>query len=397
MPGMESISVVHAEKVILKKSQPLRLRLKPTARAYGQILAENIFADRDQPASDRSAMDGIAISFKAWQKGSRSFSLEGIQKAGIAAKKLQNPQGCFEIMTGAVMPSGCDCVVPIESVTLNQKHAAINDGLKVFRFQFVRQQGREYKKGVLLLTPGTLINASHISVAASVGRSMVKVFSPKIAVIGTGDELLAIRKTVKTHQARRSNAVALETLLRSNGFTDVKEFHFNDNVAILKKNLKKILAHYDVLVLSGGVSMGQFDFIPQVLKSLDVKVLFHKVNQKPGKPFWFGVNNQGKPVFALPGNPVSTLVCAARYVLPYLQKSAGLKNISQTMVLDKSVRQNSALTLFIPVRLQKSRVCPYFLGSSGDYNSLTKSDGFIEIPQGRGLIKKGQHVRFFKW
>jgi molybdopterin molybdotransferase len=397
MPSMRLITVAQAEKIILQTTKKARITACPISATCGRILAENIKADRDQPSADRSSMDGIALSYNIWKEGCREFVIEGIQKAGIAAKELRKDNGCFEIMTGGLIPKGCDVVIPIELVKIFGRSVLVSSAATIKRFQFIRKQGAEYKKGTIRLSSGTKINATHIAVAASVGKSNIKIFAPKIAVIGTGDELVELNRTPKIHQSRRSNAYALEAIFVSNGFPDVTRFHLNDNLSQLRKEIQKILKNYDVLVLSGGVSMGKFDLIPQVLRELGVKILFHKVSQKPGKPLLFGVHSKGQAVFGLPGNPVSTLVCAVRYVVPYLKKTCGQAINAPSVTLTSNVKQHPELTLFLPV---KSRDGGYVLvesKGSGDYGALTPSLGFVQIPPGKGSLKKGTGVSFYSW
>ena len=395
---MKLLTAPMAERIVLEAAKPARAVLIELSECYGQVLAENIYADRDQPSTDRSAMDGIAISFNNWQKGTHNFRIEGIQKAGIAQKKLTKNDGCFEIMTGAVIPTGCDCVIPVEMVNIIKGRAIIKADIKINRFQFIRKQGSEYKKGTLLLKEGTEVGPTHIAVAAAVGKDKVAVYSPKIAVIDTGDELVDVNRPIKLHQTRRSNAYALEALFHCHGFRAVTKFHLSDNILKLEANITWILANYDVIVLSGGVSMGKFDFVPQVLTKLNIKNLFHKVAQRPGRPLWFGVSQSGQTVFGLPGNPVSTIVCASRYVLPHLKKSCGFKNFTPLVKLAKSIKRNPRLTLFLPVSINTSReVRLVGYAGSGDYSALTESDGFVQIARGKGVLKKGTKVRFFKW
>lgn len=398
MPVMKPITSKSAKRIILQNATPARIASVALTQSLGKIIAENIFADSDQPCVDKSAVDGIAISFNAWKKGRLQFLIKGMQKAGIAAKVLLKPQHCFEMMTGAVVPKNCDCVVPIEDVKIANGCATLKPQVQLAQWQFIRRQASEYKKNERLLTCGTKINSTHMALCASVGKSHLNVFSPKIALIGTGDELIPVDNKPQSHQSRRSNTYALEALLCSHGFSDVKKFHFNDNFSVIKKNLGRVLRDFDVVILSGGVSMGKFDFVPQVLNELQVKTLFHKVSQKPGKPLLFAKTHDGKAVFGLPGNPVSTLVCAVYYVLPFIYKKCGVRIKDRVVRLAKSIRQNSKLTLFVPVTFNATAsALPVKLTSSGNFKALTSSEGFIEVPQGTGSLEKGKEAKFFSW
>jgi molybdopterin molybdotransferase len=398
MPLMKIVTPYKAQNLIQKSVQSSRIRAIPIGECQAMILAESIFADRDQPATDHSAMDGIAISFTAWAKGQRTFSIDGMQQAGIAQKTLKRSDNCFEIMTGAVIPRYCDCVVPIEQIIIHKGQAIVDSVGKLSRWQFIRRQGSEYKKGTLLISPNTKINSTHIAVAAAVGKLTVKVFSPEIAIVGTGDELVAIEKIPKSYQVRQSNAMALKAICEARGFSNLTLFHLNDNRAALKKSMRRIISTYDVIILSGGVSMGKFDFVPEVLNDLGAKTVFHKVNQKPGHPLLFARTQKGKAIFGLPGNPVSTMISAVRYVIPYLYKSCGL-DINPTLVkLSIAVKQHPTLTVFLPVTIKTNHIAmPIRFAGSGDYGALTQSDGFVEIPHGQKSLKQGTGVNFYSW
>ncbi len=395
---MKIMTPSKAQALIQQNVQPARIVSVPLAQSQQKILAEPIIADRDQPATDRSAMDGIAISFTAWAKGQRTFSIAGIQQAGIAQKTLKRSDYCFEIMTGAVIPKHCDCVVPIEQIVIHKGQAIIDSVGKLSPWQFIRRQGSEYKKGTQLISPNTKIKSTHIAVAAAVGKLTVKVFSPKIAIIGTGDELVPIAQTPKSHQVRQSNVATLSAICASHGFDNVTLFHLKDNVIDLKKNLRSIISTFDVIVLSGGVSMGKFDFIPEVLNDLGVKTVFHKVNQKPGHPLLFARTQKGKTIFGLPGNPVSTMVCALRYVIPFLYQTSGVVITPQLVKLSIAVKQHPTLTVFLPVTIKTNHIAtPIRFAGSGDYGALTQSDGFVEIPHGQKSLKQGTGVNFYSW
>lgn len=395
---MKVISPNKAQALIQQNVQSIRMRTVPLAQSRRKILAEPIFADRDQPATDRSAMDGIAISFAAWAKGQRIFSIAGTQPAGIAQKTLKRSDQCFEIMTGAVLPKHCDCVIPIEQVNIHKGLAHIALTSKLTKFQFIRRQASEYKKGSHLINSGTKINNTHIALAAAVGKQKVKVFSPKIAIIGTGDEVIALEKIPKPHQVRQSNAAAVQAICETHGFDHLALFHLNDNRIELEKNLRRIISNYDVTVLSGGVSKGKFDFIPAVLNDSGAKIVFHKVYQKPGHPLLFARTQKGKAIFGLPGNPVSTMVCALRYVIPFLYRTCKAKIYPQPVKLSTAVKQHPSLTVFLPVAVKLNHIAtPIRFAGSGDYGALTKSDGFVEIPNGQKNLKPGTGVDFYSW
>lgn len=395
---MNFITVKKTDEILRRDLLPLRTATRAIENACGCILAESILADRDQPPADRSSMDGIAIPYESWRQGRREFSVQGIQKAGIPAKILRDKTSCFEIMTGALVPEGCDCIVPVELISRSGGMARIDSSVILQKGQFIRRQGEECRSGQILLKKGRILTAADVAVAAAVGKSKVKIYDPLIALTGTGDELVDIASLVKPHLGRRSNTYALQALLKSKGFGQVQRYHLKDSMSQILKRLETIIKQSDIIVLSGGVSMGKYDLVPQALQKLKVKIIFHKVAQKPGKPFLFGLSKTGKPVFGFPGNPVSTLICAVRYLIPYLQKSGGLTADNFYSNINTSIKQNPGLTMFIPVVLKNDfSVRPVSIAGSGDFAGLSAAAGFIEIPAGKGQLVKGQPVKYFPW
>lgn len=406
------LSVQQADDMIrlnVKLCPPVRVTLR---EAFGCVLREDIRADRDLPPFDRVAMDGIAISWDSWRKGRREFVVEGVQKAGTPVQTLKNQSHSIEVMTGAVLPKGCDCVIPVENIEIDGRIARLREGFKISRWLNIHPRGTEYKRGAILLRKGCRLLSAQIAVAASVGKPEVRVSrSPSIAVVGTGDELVEVGKPIAPFQIRQSNAYALECAFQMHGYRDVRRFHLKDDKEKLRLRLKDVLQKFDVVVLSGGVSMGKFDFVPEVLERLRVKVLFHKVKQRPGKPFWFGKSRDGKPVFALPGNPVSTLISAYRYILPYLNQSSGLDTTAaEFAVLEEDVEVKTPLTSFLPVKIAyhpdgRLAASPVHTHGSGDYASLAQSDGFVELKEDTPLagrlrtyrFPKGSVSRLYRW
>lgn len=396
------LSVAQAENLILKSVKTFPAVRVSLSESFGRILRENIFADRDLPPFDRVAMDGIAVDFASWQKGRREFAVENVQKAGAPVLKLRDPKNCIEVMTGAVLPLGCSCVVPVENVEFKDGKAVLRESFKIPRMLNVHGRGSDYKKGSLLLKEGSRLSSPQIAVAASVGKSGILVAeAPRIAVVATGDELVGVERPVRPFQIRQSNAYALHAALALYGGCRVRRFHLRDDKKVMSRRLKQILKEFDVLLLSGGVSRGKFDYVPEVLDALGVKVLFHKVKQRPGKPFWFGQTQEGKPVFALPGNPVATQVCLYRYVIPYLNKAAGSAAQNVSVLLDRDVPSKTALTHFLPVKVRWQEGCliaaPVPISGSGDYASLAQSDGFVELGADTERFAKGNVVRFYGW
>jgi molybdopterin molybdotransferase len=368
------------------------------------VLAEDVAADRDQPPFDRVTMDGIAIAGRDWESGTRKFEIDDTQAAGAPALALGGPARCVEVMTGAMLPRGADTVIPVERITRNGRTAAVDPRATVTSRQYVHPRGSDRRAGELLLEAGTRIGPPEIAVLASAGRAIVAVATlPHVAIVSTGDELVDIDEPLAEYQIRSSNDRAIEASLLRARLASVTRSRLRDDAATLRTKLAALLERADVLVLTGGVSMGQFDLVPGVLSELGARRVFHRVQQRPGKPLWFGVGAGGQPIFALPGNPVSTLVCAARYLVPALRAAAGLTpQPDERVTLAAPADAFSDLTHFMPVKLAWSmsgaalaQPCP--TNTSGDFMALAGTDGFVELPPRRGEYAEGTAVRLFRW
>ena len=398
------LTPAEADQLIGQHLQCLPIESLPLAQCAGAVLRENIYAERDQPPYHRVAMDGVALDSQAVGSVSRNFRIQATQAAGDAPLTLDSAANCIEVMTGAVLPSGCDSVVPIERLTVQRGEAQLATDVRVEPWQHVHRRGSDTRQGALLLRAGQRLRAPEIAIAASAGMARIRVASqPMLAVISTGNELVEPGEPVLAHQVRRSNAYAMVSALREHGFQRVADDHIRDDAGELRARLRFHLETHDVLVLSGGVSMGRFDLVPQVLAELGVRTIFHKVAQRPGKPLWFGVAPSGAAVFGLPGNPVSTLVCLTRYVLPALRGSLGQSpERMERMALSAPLTITPPLTHFIPVRLEQDDwgrgwAVPAPTNGSGDFTALAGTEGFVELPPGPNTYAKGFVTRLYRW
>jgi molybdopterin molybdotransferase len=394
------ISVQEAEHIIEQHSEVLSPVSCPLAEAHGRILREDIYADRDQPPYHRVMMDGIAISPKARESGQTTFQVEAIQAAGASPIKLKDPQACIHVMTGAVLPIGCDCVIPYEDLNQQAPCVELKPDLILKPMQWVHEQGADRKKGEKLLESGTWLRAPQVAILASLGQTTVQVGQkPSVAVVSTGDEVVDVGSTVETYQIRPSNAYGIRAALKQAAYNRVTLLHSRDDAEAMRHCLMEALVSHDVLVISGGVSMGKYDYVPAVLQMLSIAPLFHKIRQRPGKPFWFGATPGGKRVFALPGNPLSNLICFHRYVLPSLHRSAGARETAQQQVLlAESLPATGSMTLFVPVIMRSgNQASPIMHHNSGDLSAMAESTGFIELPEGSLPFEKGAAVIYHPW
>ncbi len=373
--------------------------------AHGQILRETVTADRDLPPYDRITMDGIAIAYAAWQAGRRTFTLESTAAAGQAAPSLSQPEtGCVQVMTGAMLPDGADTIVPYEDLHIDGEDVTIRDDAQIAPLQNLHSQGSDRQRGEPVLAEGTLLRGPHISVAAAVGRPTLRVADrPAVAIISTGDELKDVTDDVEPFQIRSANDRGIRAALLNSGYAKVDAYRVVDNLEQTEELLARLFEEYGALILTGGVSMGKRDYVPRALENLGVRNVFHKIRQRPGKPMWFGVRDGRVPVFALPGNTVSTLVCLHRYVLPALDRASGCANQRDRWVqLKAAIRFTPPLTGYIPVQLDWDRegrclAVPMETNTSGDFASLGDSDGFVELPEGQDVYAAGLAVRYYAW
>ena len=393
-----------AEEAINSRLTCLPIESLPLPQCVGGTLRENIYGERDQPPFDRVTMDGIAVDSERLRRGQTRFVIQAIQAAGAPALKLSRSDHAIEVMTGAVMPLGCDCVIPVEQIDVADSAATLKAAVVSTAFHNVHRRGADSRQGALLLEAGMLMRAPEIAVAASAGMARVRVSSqPAIMVVSTGDELVEPGDPIADYQVRRSNAYAVVATLRRRGFVRVGDDHVPDNDAVMLERLALHLNTHDLLVLSGGVSMGKFDLVPQVLSKLGVEEVFHTIAQRPGKPMWFGIGPHGQAVFGLPGNPVSTLVCLARYVIPAISAAMGTRHQApERLALMSPVTFQVPLTYFLPVSLEhddwgRSWANPRPTNGSGDFLSLAGTDGFVELPPGPNTYPKGFVSSVYRW
>ena len=375
----------------------------PAEDAPGRVLGQDVVAERDQPPFDRVMMDGIAFAYANFTTGQREFPVQATQMAGAPALQLEAGK-CIEIMTGAALPAGADCIVPVERISSDDGIATLEEGYDAQERQFIHARASDHAAGTRLLAPGKRISPLDMAIIASAGLTDVAVTrAPVVRVLSTGDELVPAGEPIEEHQIRMSNGPATIALLGRHGYHDCEHDHLADKPDILEERIAAHLEDADVLVLSGGVSMGKADYVPDVLARLGVEVVFHKVSQRPGKPMWFGTAPGNKAVFALPGNPVSALVCCRQYVIPALHKASGSTEAApEFAVLASEITFNPDLTCFQPVKLVSNAAgqvlaMPIMTNTSGDFAALSGTDGYVELAQKQSLFPTGSAVRLYRW
>lgn len=392
------ISVKEAEQRIVAQKKDYGTETLPFLEGQGRVLAENIHADRDLPPYNRSTMDGIAIAYADYESGCRSFPIAGVQAAGELPMESLPPGACVEIMTGAALSTLLDTVIPYEQLKIENGRAEIGDFI-VKKGRYVHLRASDCKQGDLVLESGCIIGAAEINMLASVGKAEVAVRKlPRALVISTGDELVDVMESPLPHQIRRSNVYTMEAFLHGFGIS-AQRLHLPDDPDTIRRELRRCLAEFDLIMCSGGISMGKFDHLPEILEELGVEKQFHKVRQRPGKPFWFGTFGAKCVVFGMPGNPVSTFVCLLKYAKLWLEASlGGIPKKPLMAALAQPYRFEPALHFFLPVKLEQDEQAkhwawPIETQGSGDFTTLLQADAFLELPEdqtdfGKGLVFK---------
>ena len=398
IPLLTMITTEQATRIVLNHTLSLPTESAPLTEVLGRVLQEPIVADRDFPPFSRITMDGIAYRYDALPPD-RTLPVAGVQRAGEPQQTLNNANHCLEVMTGSILPQGADTVVRYEDVVFTEAAGQRVATLQVVPSKAghnVHAQGLDQRQGDVLVEKGTTLTASEIAVAASVGQAQLTVSQlPSIGILSTGDELVDVDTIPEIYQIRKSNTFALHAALLNLGISATR-YHLPDTEAETQEGIALALEQHDVLILSGGVSKGKHDYVPEALAAAGVEKLFHRVQQRPGKPFWFGRHATGKVVFALPGNPVSTFMCFYRYVRPWLVKSTGAyQPPALKAVLSEDVAFAPDLTYFLNVRVDTSEdgqliATPQAGHGSGDFTNLTRCHGFLELPADRSQFNPGE-------
>lgn len=390
------ISVTEA-KTRLKRSIPTG----PTSftkihLSNGKVLAKNIIAPMDVPSFDNSAMDGYAI---AWDDAGEKREVSGLVAAGDSQLKSLQKGEAARIFTGAPIPPGADTVIQQEKIIRlgNEIQFERNDFKKGAS---VRLKGTQCKEGDEILNAGTRINPGSIALLASLGIGEIEVYElPKVALIVTGNELREVGQQLNSGQIYNSSGPAIQAYLADLGVNNVQIFHAEDDFEKLTLTIKDALKVSDFLLLTGGISVGDFDFVKDGLSTNDVEEIFYKISQRPGKPLFAGKKGE-KVIFALPGNPASVLTCFVNYVKPSILQWAGHTdpwNPSQLLPLAESFTKSVNLTLFLKAKIENGKI--QILPGQESFNLLSfgQADGLAEIPIESEFLETGTLVSFYSW
>jgi molybdopterin molybdotransferase len=394
------ISVDEALKIVLDNVAPLAAERISITDGLGRVLAEEIRSTRDIPGFDNSAMDGYAVRADDIKSASEAtpVSLKVLETvgAGVMPSMRVAAGQAVRTMTGAPIAAGADAIVPVERTRGREDEVEILAPAE--HGAFVRPRGEDLRTGELVMSPGHALSPAELGMLASLNRAMVDVYRrPHVAIVATGDELVDIDTVPTGAQIINSSAYALSAAIRETGGEALMLRVARDNPKEVRARLAEALA-FDVVLTTGGVSVGEFDHVKVVLDELGLRQLFHGVAQKPGRPLKFGTIG-GRPIFGLPGNPVSTLVCFYLYVRPALRRMTGRSDLSLPRVpvrcaTDIALANN--LTEFVRVTLERRDdevyATPTGNQSSGVLSSLSHAHGLLIGPAQERTLKAGSQA-----
>ena len=399
------ISVEEAQKIVLNSGLRPVVKKLPILESLGLNLAEDIVSGDDIPIYDNSAMDGYAVRAIDIKGAEKSYPIRLVLTdedipAGKIPKSTVNPGFCMPIMTGASLPKGADSVVMKEDT--QRDTASIMIFREIEKGENVRYRGEDIKKGSIVFKKGDRINPGTIGVLASLGKSEVKVFGPPvIGVLATGDELIGTSEKLVAGKVRDSNSYSLSAQAKEMGIQYKRFDSAPDDEAMLLKKIKEALSECDILLLSGGISTGDYDLVKDTLEGMGAKLNFWKVNQKPGKPLAF-FEYKNKYIFALPGNPVSVMVCFEMYVRPMIRKSMGASNLFRPEVMAEALHdfKNKKGRINFIRAIVENKDGQYFfkatgMQGSGILTSMARANGIAQFPSDMGNVVKGSKVKVY--
>jgi molybdopterin molybdotransferase len=384
------LEVNEARRVVLHHAHPLSPDLTPVSTAaFGHVLGESIASDLDMPPFDKALMDGYAVCSG---ENNERVVIEEVA-AGQTPTKRIGPEEATRVMTGAPLPEGTECVIPHEQTTLVGDRVTLHVGLLPGRF--ILRRASEYAVGQEVLPAGTVLTPQAVGVLASVGKTAIRLISPpRVAVIATGDELVEPPMMPKPGQLRNSNAPMLMALAHRAGGMPFYLGIGRDSLESLRPLIAEALQTAAVVVLSGGVSAGNRDLVPEALASLEVTTHFHQIAMKPGKPLLFGTKDR-KLVFGLPGNPVSSFVCFELFLRPALRRLAGFTDLDlprRELPITQDFVHESDRPTYHPARLEGEGVAPVPFQGSASLSCLLPANALLELPAGTTRLQAGQLV-----
>ena len=383
------IKVSEALAIVAENSSNMPVQRIPVRKALGYILAETLYSPIDMPPFRQSAMDGYAFIHSE----KHQYDVISTSQAGDHSNIKLNENEAVRIFTGAFVPKNADTVVMQEHVLANKDSILI--AAMPPQFSNIRNKGEQIAKEEVVFEANTLITPAAIGFLACLGITEITVYKkPKVAILVTGNELVKPGKKLPKGKIYESNSVMLEAALQTIGINKTKVYKVKDNLKATKKALKEIVTKYDVVLISGGISVGDYDFVKEALLDNEVEELFYKINQKPGKPMFFGRKNETL-VFALPGNPASSLTNFYIYVCPAIKNKMGFSEIHTTKIIRKlnsDIKNNTGKTLFLKAKYDETTVTVLDGQSSAMLNTFAVANSLLIVPEEIEVYKEGQFV-----
>lgn len=387
------IEVSEALKLIESTITQLSTKKVAVSKSFGYILAKDVVSPINMPPFRQSAMDGYAII----SNNNTEHTLINEIQAGSHKDVPLSKGEAIRIFTGAYVPDMADTVVIQEHITKKGKQIFIEKTPK--KGANIRPVGEQVKKGEIILSKGEKVNEATIGFLAGLGITKIDVYkSPKVCVITTGNELEKPGKKLKPGKIYESNSIMLKTALKKAGIKKVKTFKVKDSLSKTKSIIKKCFKEFNVVLISGGISVGDYDYVKESLEYNKVEEVFYKINQKPGKPIYFG-KKENRVVFALPGNPASSLTCFNIYVLPALKKMTGHANIhlsKNKVKAPKEINNPTGKSLFLKAKFENGKIKILDGQQSSMLKSFAVSNALIYIPSNKELVKKNELIEYYK-
>ncbi len=392
----EFISVSEAKSILQSQKNKGNPFFLPLEKCQGKVTASPVLAPMDVPSFDNSGMDGYAI---AWDEKGEGREVFGVIQAGDSPDFVLEKGKAVRIFTGAPIPVGADTVIPQEYIDRTGEMIFF-DSQKFFRGVNVRKKGAQCKVGWEVVPAGTKITPGTIGLLASLGLQEVEVFpAPKVALILTGDEIVELGNPLQPGEIYNANGPSIRACLEGLGIHELEVYSVKDDQNEVTQVVGKALETADFLLLTGGISVGDYDFVKGSLEQNGVEQLFYKIKQRPGKPLFVGKKEE-KLVFALPGNPASVLTCYIQYVKPCLQNWMGNPNAWTSppyYPIASDFNKNADLTFFLKAKLEQGKII--LLPGQESFNLLSfgVADGLVEIPESSQHIEEGSLLAFYPW
>jgi len=387
------ISVENAKELIEQNTEALTVESIKLAKARGRVLAKNVYSKINMPPFRQSAMDGYAVHFSEKFK---KYKVIGEVAAGVSGKVDLKAGEAVRIFTGAMVPDSANCVIEQEIVEIEENQISIQNSVNLNRN--IRPKGEQITPEEIALDKDEVITPASIGFLAGLGIEEVEVVKkPKITLIVTGNELVSVGNELLPGQIYESNAAMLIAVLNQYGFDEVNMLSIPDDYASTKEQIEEAIATSDFVLLTGGISVGDYDFVGKALKELDIEQLFYKINQKPGKPLYFGKSKKGL-VAALPGNPAAALTCFYIYVLPALNRQIGkdfkgleLRKLSLANAYEKKITKG----VFLKAKISGDKVQVLSMQSSAMLRTFEIADGLVYVPSNVNCLNENDLVTVY--